>query len=98
MGAARLWRRYLTGKRKSIYRRQLHQLFFRHLGDARHGRQTHDTDRGVGQGGQHAAMYDLARTEPHGAALLAQLAPLLPEPSDSRRKEMEAAISENGGA
>jgi len=31
-----------------------------------------------GQGGQHAAMYDLARSDPHGAALLAQLAPLLP--------------------
>jgi len=35
-----------------------------------------------GQGGQHAAMYDLARTEPHGAALLAQLEPLLPAPAD----------------
>ncbi|SFF77073.1 [acyl-carrier-protein] S-malonyltransferase [Duganella sp. CF458] len=31
-----------------------------------------------GQGGQNATMYDLARSDPHGAALLAQLAPLLP--------------------
>ena len=35
-----------------------------------------------GQGGQHAAMYDLARSSPHGAALLAQLAPQLPGLSD----------------
>ncbi|MGW8393024.1 ACP S-malonyltransferase [Pseudoduganella sp. HUAS MS19] len=32
-----------------------------------------------GQGSQHAAMYDLARGDSHGAALLAQLAPLLPD-------------------
>jgi [acyl-carrier-protein] S-malonyltransferase len=32
-----------------------------------------------GQGGQHAAMYDLARSDPHGAALLDQLAPWLPD-------------------
>jgi len=31
-----------------------------------------------GQGGQHAAMFDLARRHPAGAALLARLAPLLP--------------------
>jgi len=35
-----------------------------------------------GQGGQHAGMYDMARSDPHGAALLAQLTPLLPELSD----------------
>jgi len=35
-----------------------------------------------GQGGQHAAMYDLARSDPQGAALLAQLAPFLPDLSD----------------
>jgi [acyl-carrier-protein] S-malonyltransferase len=35
-----------------------------------------------GQGGQHAAMYDLARSDPHGAALLEQLAPQLPDPSN----------------
>ncbi|WP_426336000.1 ACP S-malonyltransferase [Pseudoduganella sp. R-31] len=35
-----------------------------------------------GQGGQHAAMYDLARSDPHGAALLSQLAPMLPGLSD----------------
>lgn len=34
-----------------------------------------------GQGGQHPAMYDLARGDPHGAALLAQLAQWLPAPS-----------------
>ena len=34
-----------------------------------------------GQGGQHAAMYDLARSDPHGAVLLAQLAPWLPNAS-----------------
>ena len=33
------------------------------------------------QGGQHAAMYDLARSDPHGAALLTQLAPWLPTAS-----------------
>ncbi|WP_028101077.1 ACP S-malonyltransferase [Pseudoduganella violaceinigra] len=32
-----------------------------------------------GQGGQHAAMYDLARSDPRGAALLDQLAPWLPD-------------------
>ncbi|KQZ32647.1 acyltransferase domain-containing protein [Duganella sp. Root1480D1] len=32
-----------------------------------------------GQGGQHAAMYDLARSDPHAASLLAQLAPWLPD-------------------
>lgn len=31
-----------------------------------------------GQGGQHTAMYDLARSDSHGAALLAQLTPLVP--------------------
>ncbi|MTW12093.1 acyltransferase domain-containing protein [Pseudoduganella eburnea] len=35
-----------------------------------------------GQGGQHTAMYDLARGDPHGAALLARLAPDLPDLSD----------------
>jgi len=35
-----------------------------------------------GQGGQNAAMYDLARSDPHGAALLARLSPLLPDLSD----------------
>ncbi len=35
-----------------------------------------------GQGGQHAAMYDLARGDAHGAALLARLAPALPDVSD----------------
>ncbi|KQV61801.1 MULTISPECIES: acyltransferase domain-containing protein [unclassified Duganella] len=35
-----------------------------------------------GQGSQHGAMYDLARRDPHGAALLAQLAPSLPDLSD----------------
>ncbi len=35
-----------------------------------------------GQGGQHAAMYDLARSEAQGAALLARLGPALPDLSD----------------
>jgi len=35
-----------------------------------------------GQGGQNAAMYDLARSDPHGAAILADLSPFLPHLSD----------------
>lgn len=35
-----------------------------------------------GQGGQHPAMYDLARSDPHGAALLARLKPWLPDLAD----------------
>jgi [acyl-carrier-protein] S-malonyltransferase len=35
-----------------------------------------------GQGGQHRAMYELARSDTHGAALLSQLAPWLPDLSD----------------
>ena len=34
-----------------------------------------------GQGCQNSAMYDLARTDPQGAALLERVSPLLPDPS-----------------